>query len=88
MSNNTNTSNASPTTTGALNSAHPLKKRLISEYELEQQRNSPTVLPVEKNEITDELSNNSNVIISTNYVENDCNTEVVEETAVKSVEKN
>jgi hypothetical protein len=36
-------SSASPTTSISSNSAHPLKKRLISEYEHEQQqqRNSP-----------------------------------------------
>lgn len=34
-------SSASPTTSVSPTSTHPLKKRLISEYELEQQRNSP-----------------------------------------------
>lgn len=40
-------SSASPTTSVSSNSAHPLKKRLISEYEHEQQqqqRNSPAMI--------------------------------------------
>jgi hypothetical protein len=48
---------ASPTTSVSSNSAHPLKKRLISEYELEQQqqRNSPATIspnPTTKTEPT------------------------------------
>ena len=34
-------SSVSPSASTNSTSAHPLKKRLISEYELEQQRNSP-----------------------------------------------
>ncbi len=56
------------------NSAHSLKKRLISEYELEQQRNSPVV------STTEEVSNTSNVEIPKNETENVSNTEIAEET--------
>ncbi len=56
------------------NNAHSLKKRLISEYELEQQRNSPVV------SITEEVSNTSNVEIPKNETENVSNTEIAEET--------
>ncbi|CAF0840416.1 unnamed protein product [Adineta ricciae] len=38
----------SPTTPSSSSSAHSLKKRLISEYELEQQRNSPVIQPTEE----------------------------------------
>ncbi len=80
---NANTSNtppmvASPTTTS--NSTHPLKKRLISEYELEQQRNSP-VVP------TEEISNASNVDIPKNDMEDISNAEVVDETVSKPMEE-
>jgi hypothetical protein len=47
---------ASPTPSSTSSSAHSLKKRLISEYELEQQRNSPVVQP------TEEISNTPNVV--------------------------
>jgi len=66
---------ASPTTTS--NSTHPLKKRLISEYELEQQRNSP-VVP------TEEISN---VDIPKNDMEDISNAEVVDETVSKPMEE-
>jgi hypothetical protein len=72
---------SSPTTSGSSNSAHSLKKRLISEYELEQQRNSPVVPPPE------EISNTSNIEIPKNDTEDVPNTEVVEETVSKSVEE-
>jgi len=65
---------ASPTTS---NSTHPLKKRLISEYELEQQRNSP-VVP------TEEISN---VDIPKNDMEDISNAEVVDETVSKPMEE-
>ncbi|CAF3901687.1 unnamed protein product, partial [Adineta steineri] len=47
---------SSPTASNSSSSAHPLKKRLISEYELEQQRNSPVVT-------TEEISNTSELDI-------------------------
>jgi hypothetical protein len=58
-------SSASPTTSVSSTSAHPLKKRLISEYELEQQRNSPTTKsptpPLVKPESTEEPMTTSTI---------------------------
>ncbi|CAF4988601.1 unnamed protein product, partial [Rotaria sp. Silwood1] len=89
---NTSPRSASPTTSISLNSSHPLKKRLISEYELEQQRNSPGVpstvtTSTEKVETTDEITNNANIDIPKNDTENVSNAEVTNETTTKSVEE-
>ncbi len=70
---------ASPTPT--TNSAHPLKKRLISEYELEQQRNSPVVVP------TEETSNTSNVETSKAETEDVSNSEKSEEIVSKPADE-
>jgi len=59
-----------------------LKKRLISEYELEQQRNSP-VIP----QSTEEISNTLNVEIPKNDTEDVSNAEVTEETVSKPTEE-
>jgi hypothetical protein len=72
---------ASPTTSGSSTSAHSLKKRLISEYELEQQRNSPVVQP------TEEITNIPDVEIPKNDTEDVSNVEVTEETVSKPTEE-
>jgi len=71
----------SPTTLGSSTSAHSLKKRLISEYELEQQRNSPVV------QSTEEITNTPDVEIPKNDTENDSNVEVTEEAVSKPTEE-
>jgi hypothetical protein len=80
---------ASPTTSTSSNSAHPLKKRLISEYEHEQQRNSPVVpaTTTENTETTEEISNTSNIDIPKNDTEDVSNAEVAEETVSKPLEE-
>jgi hypothetical protein len=72
---------ASPTTSGSSNSAHSLKKRLISEYELEQQRNSPVVPS------TEEISNTAIAEIPKNDKEDVSNAEVAGETVSQPTEE-
>ena len=72
----------SPNIISTFNSAHSLKKRLISEYELEQQRNSPTVSSV------DESSTNPPLDNSRSENEEVSKSETVDdETTLKSPEK-
>ncbi|CAF0787976.1 unnamed protein product [Rotaria sordida] len=88
-------SSVSPATSVSSNSAHPLKKRLLSEYEFEQQqqqRNSPTMIsPVISTQIesTEELIHNSNSNISEQNTEETSNTaDTTKTTMDNSMEKN
>ena len=74
---------ASPTPSSTSSSAHSLKKRLISEYELEQQRNSPVVQPP-----TEEISNTPNVVeTSKTETEEVSNSEKPDEVVSKPAEE-
>jgi hypothetical protein len=84
-------SSASPTTSVSSNSAHPLKKRLISEYEFEQQqqqRNSPTMKsptpPTTKIESTEE---SINPIIPEQNTEEVSNVETAKDTTTNPSEE-
>jgi hypothetical protein len=86
MSTSPISSSASPTTSVSSNSAHPLKKRLISEYELEQQqqqRNSPVI----KSPTTEEPVNNSNTTISEQNLEEVSDVDIAKEATVNSTEE-
>jgi hypothetical protein len=86
MSTSPISSSASPTTSVSSNSAHPLKKRLISEYELEQQqqqRNSPAI----KSPTTEEPVNNSNTTISEQNLEEVSDVDIAKEATVNSTEE-
>ncbi|CAF3995082.1 unnamed protein product, partial [Rotaria magnacalcarata] len=90
--NNTPPITISPPLTMPSNSAHPLKKRLISEYELEQQRRSPvvpisTTTSIEKSETTEELTNTSTFDTPKHNAETVSNAEVTDEAARKSLEE-
>jgi hypothetical protein len=88
MSTSPISSSASPTTSVSSNSAHPLKKRLISEYELEQQqqRNSP-VIKSPTPPTTEEPVNNSNTTISEQNLEEVSDVDTAKEATVNSTEE-
>lgn len=69
----------SPNIISTFNSAHSLKKRLISEYELEQQRNSPTVDESSTNPVLDNSKSENEEVSKSEIVD--------DETTSKSPEK-
>ncbi|CAF3551783.1 unnamed protein product [Rotaria sp. Silwood1] len=89
-------SSVSPATSVSSNSAHPLKKRLLSEYEFEQQqhqRNSPTMIsPVISTQTSPPISSTEEIIhnsdTSEQNTEENSNTDTTKKTTNSSSEKN
>ncbi len=81
-------SSASPTASISSNSAHPLKKRLISEYELEQQRNSPAnKSPTSPSTKTDPIEETTSTIIPEQSTEEITNIDTAKESTVNPNEE-